>query len=226
MNIEDKLVEVRVSDEFYARLEKAKRRGESWDSLALRLIKNYGRKRIADLEQKLSHELEITRKDVANALKENKKALKTVLKVKIVASIEKSKEVLFAKGIEQLVPFISGRGFNWRDCRQLGPMDFIYFNGLSDGIVNEIIFADVKTGNAHFGSQQRKIRQLVKGGKYFYSIVDSNMEGVPYTIESGERIRSGLDDEQKPVRDYLKELKASNPEEYKRLQVKAGIIKE
>ena len=213
MSTEDKLVEVRVSDEFYARLEKAKRRGESWDGLALRLIKSYGRKNNSDLEQKLARELEITHREVAKALKESERALRTVLKVKIVASIEKSKEVLFAKGIEHLTPFISGDGFNWKDCRQLGPTDFIYFSGLSDGIVNEIVFVDVKTGNAQLTLQQRRIRHLVKDGKYFYNVVDSSVEGAPYTIEHGN--------ERKVVHDAIKALKESNPGKYAELMAKA-----
>lgn len=60
---------------------------------------------------------------------------------------------------QKFVPFLAEFKYNPQDCYFLGmPTDFIIFDGLNDGLVNKIVFVEVKTG----GSQISKRENLIK----------------------------------------------------------------
>ena len=67
---------------------------------------------------------------------------------------------------EHIVPYFPGFAFNPKDVRFLGtPIDFVVFDGLSDGRVEKIVFVEVKTGGSTLSSRERLVREAVAGRK-------------------------------------------------------------
>ena len=81
-------------------------------------------------------------------------------------AVRRSEAVTTGKVVEQLVPYLPGFAFNPRDARFLGsPIDFVVFDGLSDGELRSVVFVEVKTGNATLSTRERRIREAVQAGR-------------------------------------------------------------
>ena len=77
-------------------------------------------------------------------------------------AIQRSLAVTAGKVYEQLVPYLPDFPFNPKDVRFLGsPVDFVVFDGLSDGQVARIVFVEVKTGEAQLSGRERRVRDAV-----------------------------------------------------------------
>jgi len=78
-------------------------------------------------------------------------------------AIQRSLAVTAGKVYEQLVPYLPDFPFNPKDVRFLGsPVDFVVFDGLSDGHVTRIVFVEVKTGGAELSTRERRVRDAVQ----------------------------------------------------------------
>ena len=88
-------------------------------------------------------------------------------------AIKKSKEVITGKVAEQMVPFRGDFGFNPRDCRFLGsPVDFIVFDGLTEGALERIVLIEVKTGKyATLSKRERQVREAVRLNQVYYRVL-------------------------------------------------------
>jgi predicted Holliday junction resolvase-like endonuclease len=81
-------------------------------------------------------------------------------------AIQRSLAVTAGKVYEQLVPYLPGFPFNPKDARFLGsPVDFVVFDGLSDGHITRIVFVEVKTGAADLSTRERRIRDTVQDSR-------------------------------------------------------------
>jgi predicted Holliday junction resolvase-like endonuclease len=77
-------------------------------------------------------------------------------------AVQRSLAVTTGKVYEQLVPYLPDFPFNPKDVRFLGsPVDFVVFDGLSDGRVTRIVFVEVKTGAADLSTRERRVRDAV-----------------------------------------------------------------
>jgi predicted Holliday junction resolvase-like endonuclease len=80
-------------------------------------------------------------------------------------AVRRSLAVVTGKVSEQLVPYWPQFPFPPRDARFLGaPVDFIVFDGLSEGTVRRVVFVEVKTGDARVSPRERGIRDAVDRG--------------------------------------------------------------
>jgi predicted Holliday junction resolvase-like endonuclease len=71
--------------------------------------------------------------------------------------------VTAGKVLEQLVPYLPAFPFNPKDVRFLGsPVDFVVFDGLSDGAVSRVVFVEIKTGTAELNARERRVRDAVR----------------------------------------------------------------
>ena len=77
----------------------------------------------------------------------------------------RSHSVVAGKATEHLAPLLPGFEFDPRDARFLGsPIDFIVFDGLSEGEIQEIVFVEIKTGpSAALTTRERRVRDAVDG---------------------------------------------------------------
>jgi predicted Holliday junction resolvase-like endonuclease len=79
-------------------------------------------------------------------------------------AVQRSLAVTSGKVHEQLVAYLPDFPFNPKDARFLGsPIDFVVFDGLSDGAVRQIVFVEVKTGAADLSGRERRVRDAVQG---------------------------------------------------------------
>lgn len=87
-------------------------------------------------------------------------------------AIARSESVVKGKVAEQLVPFTQGFGYNPRDCRFLGsPLDFIVFDGLTEGELEQIIFIEVKTGLSRLSKREQQVRNVIDAGEVYHRAV-------------------------------------------------------
>lgn len=81
-------------------------------------------------------------------------------------AIEKSRQVLSGQFSEQLAPILPDFKYNPSDCRFIGkPVDFIVFNGLSNGELKDITFLEVKSGDSKLNNNQKDVKKVVDSGK-------------------------------------------------------------
>jgi predicted Holliday junction resolvase-like endonuclease len=78
-------------------------------------------------------------------------------------AVLRSQAVTLGKVQEQLVPFFPAFPFNPKDARFLGsPVDFVVFDGLSDGAVTRVVLVEVKTGASQLTTRERQVRDAVQ----------------------------------------------------------------
>lgn len=81
-------------------------------------------------------------------------------------AVRRSKAVTVGKVHEQLVPYLPGFDYDPRDARFIGsPIDFIVFDGLSDGAECSVVFIEVKTGASDLTPRERRVRDAVRSGR-------------------------------------------------------------
>jgi predicted Holliday junction resolvase-like endonuclease len=80
-------------------------------------------------------------------------------------ALARSHSAVAGKATEHLAPLLPGFDFDPRDARFLGsPIDFVVFDGLSEGEVRQVVFVEIKTGpSAALTSRERRVREAVDG---------------------------------------------------------------
>lgn len=87
-------------------------------------------------------------------------------------AVQRSLAVTVGKVFEQLVPYLPDFRFNPKDARFLGtPVDFVVFDGLSDGQVRRVVFVEVKTGGADLSTRERRVRDTVDAGRVEWAVL-------------------------------------------------------
>jgi len=90
-------------------------------------------------------------------------------------AVKKSEAVTRGKVTEHLIPYFPDFEFNPKDARFLGtPVDFIVFDGLSEGEMKKVVFIEVKSGkNDTLSKREKLVRECVDRGKVSYEIIHS-----------------------------------------------------
>jgi predicted Holliday junction resolvase-like endonuclease len=88
-------------------------------------------------------------------------------------AVKKSEAVIRGKVTEHLIPYFPDFEYNPKDARFLGtPVDFIIFDGLSEGQMNKVVFIEVKSGKTGILSKREKlVRECIDRGKVSYEIL-------------------------------------------------------
>lgn len=132
----------------------------------------------ASLEDKARAYMDLyryTRQDVEEARKE---------------SVTKSRSVVTGQVSENMAPYLPGmvERFNPREARFLGaPIDFVIFDGLEDGHVDQVVFVEVKTGKARLSQRERLVRDAIQDGRITWEIM--RMDSTPPPLELVEPSR-------------------------------------
>ena len=79
--------------------------------------------------------------------------------------------VRIGKVVEKIGPSLPGFPLRPRDCRALfEPIDYVAFKGLSErGVIDSVVFIDVKSGGAVLQSNQRQIKRAVERGDVHFT---------------------------------------------------------
>jgi predicted Holliday junction resolvase-like endonuclease len=92
------------------------------------------------------------------------------------AAISRSRSVLGGKFAEQLAPFLPDFPADPTEARFLGsPVDLVVFPGLAEGNPREIVFVEVKSGNARPTAVQRRLEALVAEGRVRWKLLRINL---------------------------------------------------
>ena len=92
------------------------------------------------------------------------------------AAINRSRSVLGGQFAEQLAPFLPDFPADPTEARFLGsPVDLVVFPGLAEGNPHEIVFVEVKSGNARPTAVQRRLEALVAEGRVRWKLLRVNL---------------------------------------------------
>lgn len=81
-------------------------------------------------------------------------------------AIQKSQAVTLGKVMEHFIPYLPDFSYNPKDARFIGsPIDFVVFDGLTDGNVRKVVFVEVKTGASRLSPRERGIRDAIQAGR-------------------------------------------------------------
>lgn len=81
-------------------------------------------------------------------------------------AVKRSRATLVGQIGEQLAPYFPGFPGDPADARFLGkPVDFVVFHGASEGKPTEVVFVEVKTGDAKLSQPERCLRDAIKAGR-------------------------------------------------------------
>ncbi|MCD6449939.1 MAG: hypothetical protein J7L34_05480 [Thermotogaceae bacterium] len=84
-------------------------------------------------------------------------------------AIRRSQSVTVGKVTEQLIPYFPSFNYNPKDVRFIGaPIDFIIFDGLSEGEVKKIVFVEVKSGKSRLNANEKQVKNAIENGWVFW----------------------------------------------------------
>jgi predicted Holliday junction resolvase-like endonuclease len=113
----------------------------------------------AELEQVRQEQAQLARASALVSLEEWKAIYTQEIRRE---AIRKSDSVTLGKVTEHLVPYLPDFTFNPRDARFLGsPVDFVVFDGLSEGELRSVYFVEIKTGKSSLNTRERRVRDAV-----------------------------------------------------------------
>ena len=80
-------------------------------------------------------------------------------------SVDRSRATLSGQFLEKLAPHLPDFPYDPTDVRFIGtPVDYVVFDGLAEGAVDEVVFLEVKSGRSTLSSSQRRVRDAVEAG--------------------------------------------------------------
>jgi len=88
------------------------------------------------------------------------------------SAVKKSREVLLGHVSEQMAPLLPQFSYDFKDAMFLGKwVDYVVFDGLAHGQLREIVFVEVKSGQARQNSNERMIESVIKKGAVRYEVL-------------------------------------------------------
>jgi len=89
-----------------------------------------------------------------------------------------SERVRLGQVAENLAPFLANFKYNPKHARVLlNPIDYIVFTE------DEIVFLEVKSGNAKLSEKQRAIKKVIEAGRVRFEVMRINSEASSETVE-------------------------------------------
>jgi len=94
--------------------------------------------------------------------------------------VKRSQPVICGKVTEHLLPFFPVFPYNPKDARFFGsPIDLVIFDGLSEGILREIVFVEIKAGKkSSLSWSEREVRFCVQEKRVWYSLINNTSQKV------------------------------------------------
>lgn len=93
-------------------------------------------------------------------------------------SVDRSRATLSGQFLEKLAPHFPDFPYEPTDLRFIGtPVDYLVFDGLSEGEVDEIVFLEVKSGGSNLTTKERRVRDAVEAGAVRWDVYRVPDEG-------------------------------------------------
>jgi predicted Holliday junction resolvase-like endonuclease len=88
-------------------------------------------------------------------------------------TLKRSSATLKGQIGERFAPFVPGFGYQPADARFLGsPIDYVVFDGLTDGQIKGVVFVEVKTGAIPLTTFQRQVKEAIAGKRVVWRVVE------------------------------------------------------
>jgi predicted Holliday junction resolvase-like endonuclease len=88
-------------------------------------------------------------------------------------TLKRSSATLKGQIGERFAPFVPGFGYQPADARFLGsPIDYVVFDGLTDGQIKGVVFVEVKTGAIPLTTFQRQVKEVIEGKRVVWRTVE------------------------------------------------------
>lgn len=100
-------------------------------------------------------------------------------------AIKRSKAIVRGQVSEHFLPFMDRFPYDPKDARFLGsPVDFVIFDGLTNGDLQKIVFVEVKTGNSQLTRRESQIKEIVENQKICWEEIrlETKISEVPETV--------------------------------------------
>ncbi len=115
-----------------------------------------------EIEAVRAQSLEVARREMQVEFEQWKSRYEEVIRQD---AIQRSQAVTLGKVTEHFVPYLPDFSYNPKDARFIGsPIDFVVFDGLSEGEIRKVVFVEVKTGTSGLSTRERRIREAVCSG--------------------------------------------------------------
>jgi len=86
-------------------------------------------------------------------------------------AITGSQAAVAGRVFERVAPYLPGFGYNPKDVRFVGdPVDFVVFDGLSEGSLRNVVFVEVKTGFGELNGNERHVRAAISERRVEWSL--------------------------------------------------------
>jgi predicted Holliday junction resolvase-like endonuclease len=86
-------------------------------------------------------------------------------------AIRGSQAAVTGRVFERVAPYLPDFGFNPRDARFIGdPVDFVVFDGLSEGDVRDVVFVEVKSGQGNLNGSERRVKAAISARRVAWSV--------------------------------------------------------
>ncbi|MDP8002589.1 MAG: Holliday junction resolvase-like protein [Caldisphaera sp.] len=87
-------------------------------------------------------------------------------------AVQQSKSVITGKVYEQFAPYFPNFHYNPKDARFIGsPIDYIVFDGLSDGEVKSIYFIEIKSGKSKLTNKEGSIKNAIEKNQVYFETI-------------------------------------------------------
>ncbi len=87
-------------------------------------------------------------------------------------ALKRSRATLKGQIGERFAPFEGGFGYEPADARFLGsPVDYVVFDGLTDGQIRGVAFVEVKVGALPLTPFQKQVREAVNEGRIAWRVL-------------------------------------------------------
>ena len=89
----------------------------------------------------------------------------------------KSRSTLVGKITEHFIPYLPDFPYNPQDARFMGaPIDFIVFDGMSEGELKEVVLVEIKTNKGSLNKRERQLRDAVNEGRVKWTQIRRNVD--------------------------------------------------
>ena len=110
--------------------------------------------------------------EIPKALDEARKMMKARESEIRKDAIARSKAVGMGRAAETMVPLLESWPWDPADCHFLGsPVDYLVFEGLTDGELEKIVIVEVKTGSSRMTRRQHAVRHAIEEGRVAFKEV-------------------------------------------------------
>lgn len=106
-------------------------------------------------------------------------------------AIMKSRAVLGGQFSEQLAPYLPNFKYLPTECKFLGkPIDFLVFKGMDEKKIDEVVFVEVKSGNAKLNQHEKNLKETID---------KKRVRWVEYRIPEGLTEKKDIEDRIKDI---------------------------